>query len=261
MNKFRLYIDEVGSSSKKTNIHPNERYLSLTGVIVNLSYINQTLFNELEQLKKKYFESHPDNPIIFHRKELVNKKYPFHALRNPTIEKRFNTELLSYLEKWNYSVITVVIDKIEHKNRYTIWQYETYHYCMAILLERFILYLKNIESTGDVMAESRGGKEDMRLKKSFINLWTNGTEHISKDIFQEFLTSKELKVKSKSNNISGLQLCDLIAHPSRRAILRSKGKIQNDTNVFGDKIEEILQSKYYKNSTGKIWGYGKKLLP
>lgn len=261
MNKHRLYVDEVGSSGTKGNIHPNERFLSLTGVIIDLSYVNTIIFPQLEELKRKYFGSHADNPVVLHRKELVNQKYPFNALKDPKIEKQFNKELLSYFIKWEYKVITVVIDKQEHHNLYTTWQYDPYHYCMAVLLERFVFFLEENNCVGDVMAESRGGSEDRRLKKSFRNLWENGTDHINFDRIQSQLTSKELKVKPKLNNISGLQLADLIAHPSRRAILRSANKVQNERTVFGDKIEDLLQNKYRKSPTGKIWGFGKKLLP
>lgn len=261
MNKYRLYIDEVGNPGIKADIHPNERFLSLTGVIIELAYVAEILFPEMEKLKKEFFGSHPDEPIVFHRKELMNKKYPFHILQEENIEKRFNQQILLLLSEWKYIVITVVIDKIEHRKLYSIWQYDPYHYCMAVMLERFIFFLEAKEGVGDVMAESRGRSEDLRLKKSFRLLWNNGTEFIENTRIQNSLTSKELKVKPKANNVSGLQLADLIAHPSRRAILRSIGKLKNVRTVFGDRIEEILQGKYYKSSSGKIWGYGKKILP
>jgi hypothetical protein len=37
------------------------------------------------------------------------------------------------------------------------------------------------------------------------------------------LTSRQLKVKQKSNNLAGLQLADLVAHPSRNEILSEHG--------------------------------------
>jgi hypothetical protein len=261
MNKHRLYVDEVGNSDLRSADNPNHRFLSLTGVIFELEYVANILFPEIESLKQRYFGSHPDNPIIFHRKKLVNKKYPFHALRDPNTEQSFNAELLSLLNTLQYTVITVVIDKKEHRDIYTTWQYDPYHYCLAVLLERFIFFLETHNILGDVMAESRGGAEDRRLKKSYKFLYEHGTEYVDSTRFQHALTSCELKVKPKLNNISGLQIADLIAHPSRRAILRSKGKIINERSIFGDKIEAILQRKYYKSYTGKVWGYGKKLLP
>ena len=107
------------------------------------------------------------------------------------------------------------------------------------------------------MAESRGGKEDKRLKKSYENLWENGTDYIDPDLFQNVLTSKQLKVKPKTANISGLQLADLIAHPSRMEILKENKLIDKEYPEFGGKVIQILQRKY-DNDKGII--YGKKLL-
>lgn len=107
------------------------------------------------------------------------------------------------------------------------------------------------------MAESRGGKEDMRLKKSFVNLWDDGTEFIPPDKFHNVLTSKQLKVRAKSNNVTGLQLADLLAHPSRNEILHENGFLEKGLPPFGKAIVKVLQGKYYQKD-GKI--YGKKFL-
>src|SRR6185295_6372999 len=107
--------------------------------------------------KRRYFHSHPDDPIVFHRKELVNKKAPFEALLDPAVEAAFNTELLQRLRQWNYTVITVTIDKLQQIEQYQVWRYDPYHYCLKVLVERYVLWLQAHGVTGDVMAESRGG--------------------------------------------------------------------------------------------------------
>jgi hypothetical protein len=53
------------------------------------------------------------------------------------------------------------------------------------------------------MAESRGGKEDRRLKAAYERLWEQGTDFVPPDQFQRALTSKQLKMKTKANNIAG----------------------------------------------------------
>ena len=118
MKKYRIYIDEVGNSDLKSSENEEHRYLCLTGVIFDLNYVKEVLFKELEELKSHYFDSHPDDPIILHRKELVYKKYPFHKLKDNKISKAFDTEILSKLLHWDYTVISVLIDKLEHKKKY-----------------------------------------------------------------------------------------------------------------------------------------------
>lgn len=157
--------------------------------------------------------------------------------------------------------MTVVIDKLEHLTQYKRWNYDPYHYCLEILLERFVLWLEQNNSTGDVLSESRGRKEDMRLKRSFQRHFDQGTGYISSERIKATLTSCQLKVKSKANNIAGLQLADMIAHPSYKATLFRHHKQPLPDN-FGGKIAKILEEmKYYRGPQGKIDGYGRKWLP
>jgi hypothetical protein len=112
------------------------------------------------------------------------------------------------------------------------------------------------------MVESRGGREDEKLKDSYRRLYKDGTDNIPAERWQERLSSHELKVKPKSADIAGLQLADLLAHPSRREILLANKLITDQRDTFGDRICAILRSsKYLRSTKGKIPGYGTKLLP
>jgi len=104
--------------------------------------------------------------------------------------------------------------------------------------------LEQNEANGDVIAESRGGNEDRKLKDSFSGLWKNGTDYVSPELFHQVFTSKQLKVKPKANNISGLQLADIIAHPSRMEILKENSKRSDELAPFAKKIAAILKVKY-----------------
>ncbi|MHB8845964.1 MAG: DUF3800 domain-containing protein [Nitrospirota bacterium] len=257
MTKYRIYIDEVGNPDLGSSDNPNHRYLSLTGVILDLRYVETVVHPQMESLKAKYFQSHPDDPVIFHRKEMVNAKPPFEALKDPKTLNRFDDELLALLSAWEYTVVSVCLDKKSHKETYATWRYDPYHYCLAVLMERFVFFLNQHAAQGDVMAESRGGKEDLRLKDSFTRMWETGTEYVEPAQFQKALTSKQLKVKQKMNNISGLQLADLVAHPSRNEILREQRLLGKELGFFAEKVVQILQGKYYQRG-GKI--FGKKFL-
>ena len=254
--KHRMYIDEVGNSDLESSDDPNHRHLSLTGVILDLEYGALTVHPQMEDIKRRFFTHHPDEPILFHRKEMINTTGPFSSLKTKELRERFDAELLNLLTTWNYTVITVCIDKKRHKETYSTWRFDPYHYCLAVLMERYVFFLNQNNIIGDVMAESRGGKEDIRLKESFNKLWKNGTDYVGIEQFQKRLTSGQLKIKSKSNNIAGLQIADLIAHPSRNEIFLDEG-IKTELAPFGKKITEILQYKYYRKNE-KI--FGKKML-
>ena len=257
MQKYRLYIDESGNSDMKKSDDLNHRFLSLTGVIVNLKYVDERMHPEMEDMKRRYFGSHPDEPVILHRKELVNRRFPFHTLRDIRVEYGFNQDLLARLRDWEYRVLTVCLDKKTHVETYGDWARDPYYYCLSILMERFNFWLIRRNSRGDVMAESRGGGEDGRLKREFRALWENGTDFIDPSQFQRSLTSRELKVKPKSANIAGLQLADLIAHPSRSEILHEHGLLGRELGTFTQKIVDILVDKYDRYGE-RI--YGKKFL-
>lgn len=253
-----MYVDEVGNPDLGNTDNPNHRFLSLTGVIISLNTVKSELHPAFERIKEKYFDHHPDEPVIFHRKEMLSGKHPFGTLRDTNTRNQFDNDLLSIIQEMTYTVLTVLIDKKEHTERYTTWRYDPYHYCMAILIERYVLYLERNGLIGDVMAESRGGKEDMRLKKSFRKVTDEGTAYIEPGRINNTLTSKELKVKPKKNNITGLQLADLLAHPSRKELLLDNKLILDQPPPFGARIITILKDKYDRDE-GRV--YGKKILP
>jgi hypothetical protein len=193
--KYRLYIDEVGNSDMGASGNPNHRYLNLTGVIIDLDYVRTVLHPETEALKHKYFDSHPDDPIVFHRRELIRRLKPFQALNDPRLRASFDKDLLEHFSRWDYMVISVTVDKLEHKTRYSVWTYHPYHYCLHILLERYVKFLEGYQQKGDVMAEARGGKEDRKLKDSFTRIFEQGTDYVTAERFQSVLTSRQLKLK------------------------------------------------------------------
>lgn len=139
--KYRIYIDEVGNPDLECSDDPNHRFLSLTGVILELGYVQEVLHPQMEALKVKFFRSHPDEPVIFHRKELLNAKPPFECLRDPMVRNAFDQQLLQLLAAWEYTVVTVCLDKKKHKETYAVWRYDPYHYCLAVLMERFVSFL------------------------------------------------------------------------------------------------------------------------
>ena len=252
-----MYIDETGNTDLKHTDDPNHRFLSLTGVIVDLEHIRETVHPEMESLKERYFGSHPDDPVILHRKEMVNRKRPFANLRDTEVREAFNQDLLKCLREWEYTVITACLDKKNHAETYDEWARHPYHYCMEILLERFNFWLNRRQSQCDVMAESRGGKDDTRLKKAFQGIWEFGANYVSQEQFRRTLTSKNLKIKPKAANISGLQLADLIANPSRCEILDENGLLGRTLGTFAQEIIEVLQPKYDQDGTRM---YGRKFL-
>jgi hypothetical protein len=77
-----VYIDEVGNHDLGHVEDANQRFLSLTGVILEGEYTRTVIQPEMEALKRTFFREDPDEPVILHRKEIVNRRRAFQVLRD-----------------------------------------------------------------------------------------------------------------------------------------------------------------------------------
>lgn len=262
MAKHRLYVDEVGASGKRASSDPHAQYLSLTGVVFELDYVDAVLFPEIEGLKKAYFGSHPDEPVILHRSEIVNKTPPFDALRDPMVLKRFDAQLTQHLEAWAYTVFTVVVDKVALASAFSAVRPDPYHRCLELMVTGYAALLQRRGVTGDVLAESRGGNEDQRLKQAFRQLAMSAEAIDPKGPLATLLTSRELKVKAKAMNISGLQVADLLAHPAMLATLDARAGRPRRAD-YGGRLITMLEGsgKYACDSVGVVEDIGRIWIP
>lgn len=262
---YHIYIDESGNHDLENSDQDGTRFLSLTGVAVSDSVVREAIEPQMQRLKDAYFpRACEDPPVILHRADLVNRRPPFATLRDPELAASFDRDLLALLQQWEYQVVTVVIDKQELCQRYRVYRYHPYHYCLDVLLERYLYILRRFGARGDVIVESRGKKEDKMLRLTYQRLLREGTGWSKPAEFLTYLSSTKLRTFRKKDNQAGLQLADLIAHPSQRGILAERGLINGDgvAGTFGSQICAILEKdKYCRSGTGKIMGYGKKLLP
>lgn len=197
---YRIYIDEVGNHDMKESLNDNERFLTLFGVIIKNQDVFDVIQPQMQEIKMRFFQKDPDEPVILHRKEISRYQGIFSSLQRDR-EKRieFGNTMLEAYGKWPYVAIAITIDKKEHFSRYETWRHEPYHYCLEVLLERYVLFLHYRKLNGDVMVEARGTKPDGKLAKSFNRIFRNGTSNIPSSRIQSCLTSRELKIKTKGD--------------------------------------------------------------
>lgn len=244
---YRMYVDEVGNPSTANLEHPENRYFSLTGVVVELKH-ESVIATDMKALKLKYFGS---DAVVLHRNDIERHGDAFKVLYDPQIESAFNRELLASMERWEYAVFTVCLDKHSLYQKKALAQ-NPYLQCMAALLDQYASFLANIGSRGDVMMESRGKGEDKAIEKEFTHLWTAGARGRR---FQSVLTSKRLKIRLKLSNEPGLQIADLVAYPSQLYTTRHRVplfSVSGITNLTQNLIQ-LIPMKYYQQS-GVIQG-------
>jgi len=259
--RYRLYIDESGDHAFRRLEDPAHRFLCLLGCwFRDRDY--QIYHEALERFKQIHIPHSPDDPVILHRQDIINRRRAFWRLRQEQAAAAFDRDLLDVIAGAEFRIVAVVIDKKELKERYQGGAAHPYHLALGFMLQRYCGYLNHINRSGDVLAESRGGREDRLLKDSYSWVYRRGVWKQDASFFQHALTSAHLKVKPKSANIAGLQLADILGHPVRQSILREKGYVQADISPFASKLLKVVDSKFNRQLyDGRVEGYGKVLFP
>ena len=264
LGRYRLYLDESGDHvfhDEEALRKPGHRYLALVGCLFAQGASYLAFHRALEDFKQKYIPHNPDEPVILHRKDIINRSGPFWRLRDEDTSKAFNDDLCSLVEKAEFVLVGVCIDKLRMKREYPN-PFHPYHLALGFILERYCGLLNHMNRQGDVLAESRGGKEDRLLKNAYRHIWTHGTWYHKAEFFQRALTSKEIKLKKKSDNIAGLQLADILARAVRDDILAEFGKKVDPLAPFDSLLVSIVKTKYNRHLyNGRVRGYGKVLFP
>jgi hypothetical protein len=99
------------------------------------------------------------------------------------------------------------------------------------------------------------------LRDAYREVYKCGTSYMSNKMTQKTLVSPDIEIRKKGENVSGLQLADLLAHPANRDILVAYGRIDCLGSDFTGRIAAAFKSKYNKKfCDGRINGYGRVLL-
>lgn len=258
-NRYRLYVDESGDHAFKKLEELSHRYLALLGLWVRQKDDYVALHDELEKFRRGVFGPRPDDPVILHRKDIVNKRGNFYVLQDGAKEKAFNEGLLRLVQTANFRMVCIVIDKQQHQDKYSSPMHP-YHYCMTAMLQRYCGWLNYKNVVGDVMAEARGKSEDRQLENAYSNIYKSGALYLDASTVQRVLTSNSLKLKGKVEDIAGLQVADVLAHPVKQWVLWQKGIIAEPAG-YGRELVEAARAKFnVRNDTGRVEGYGWKLL-
>jgi hypothetical protein len=260
--RFRLYIDESGDHVYRMTDEISHRFLCLLGCwFRNPFYLD--FHKKIETLKLKYFNHHPDEPVILHREDIINRRKAFKVLQDEDVRRQFDDDLSTLLLEAQFTVVAVVIDKKALQAQFGEQAAHPYHLAMGFMLQRYAGYLNHINRIGDVMAESRGGYEDRLLAESYTRIYERGTWMTDRAYFQNSLSSSQIKLKQKSANISGLQLADLLGHPVKQYVLAQYGFIEEkQLGAFARHLMPVFANKFnFHLYEGRIEGYGYLLYP
>ena len=260
MSGYRLYIDESGDHVFKNMDHHRHRYLCLLGCFFSKSdYVDFN--NAVCRIKSTHFKIEADDPVIFHREDIINKRGYFSVFQNKEQCLAFDNDLIKTVNESKFKTFAIVIDKLALVRKYSSPAHP-YHLAMEFVLQRYCGFLQSVGATGDVLAESRGGKEDLLLKNAYRSVYETGRWKQGSKFFQSTLSSHDLKVKQKIQNISGLQLCDLLGNPVKHHVLLRHSRVEQPLSDFDKRIIGTLPGKYHVHVyDGKIQDSGHVLWP
>ncbi len=155
-------------------------------------------------------------------------------------------ELMSTLD---YKVIACAIRKDEHLAKYGLSALDPYMLSFNILVERLCFEVGRVSRGGLIVAEERDPTLDRELELAYLDLKIQGTRYIQAKDLNDRVAG--LVLRSKSENIAGLQLADLVVTPIGRHVLGKPDK----------EAWRIVEQKFRRSWDGQIEGMGLVVLP
>jgi hypothetical protein len=216
-----LFIDESGHHNlDPKKIDPKYPIFVLSGCIFDQKYYEGEVIEKFNKLKKDFFDS---DAIILHTLEMTRpskyKQARFAKLINANFRKEFYKALNNFLEEIKFKLISCIIKKSAHLEKYGASALDPYLLSFNFLLDEFINELKKDEK-GKIIAEKRNDILDNQLELAWLNFKINGTEIAKGSEIKEKIEA--LYTTPKSSNEAGLQIADLVANPIGRYILNIK---------------------------------------
>lgn len=214
-SRFIAFFDECGDHSL-TKIDKDFPLFLLCTVVVEREAYARHMIPALAEFKLRYFAH---EGINLHSREIRKAEGPFGILQNETVRQQFLAELSAMMAALPFTLFITAIQKTAYAERYGKDAKNPYDVALEYSFERILHFLENQNETRlPVIAEARGQQEDDALRASFHRLMTQGTYYNKAERFQKLVCP--ISFRRKQDNIAGIQVADLCAHPTARYLLK-----------------------------------------
>lgn len=248
---YLISMDETGTQTldgidKNTPYHG--RMFTLTGILIEKGNINQ-ISSDIMNLKNKYwidgcFNNHR---VIFHSRNIRKKIGPF----NPRIINgdSFRKDLNGLLRLIPFEISSASINKYELKRRY-IYPIPPYELSVRFILERIAMNLNFHNSTGIILLESRGKKEDKELLSEIVGIIESGSAYMDR---KKFNCISGIYFNSKWNyhhdkSYWPLEIADLVSYR-----IHEHNLTHTDNSDFDIIEERLMRYPSYRGIGNKIF--------
>lgn len=130
-----MFVDESGDVFMKHFKNQNSKHLCLNGVIINLQDC-EGIKTDINSLKTTFVNIDTDNANYpLRRREFIDCSPPFDTLKDKEVRVQYNARFLTFLRDWEFTTITVFIDKAKLHHRNTDNYSFRHNICRQILDE------------------------------------------------------------------------------------------------------------------------------
>jgi len=247
---FLVFVDESGDHNMKKGGDPCYPILVLVAVIISPREY-QKAKSAFDGLKQKHFGT--INVILHERDIRKGEREPFSKLGKQGCQKLME-DIDVTIRELNFKIVAAIIDKKRLACKYEDPK-DPYYLATHFILERVQIERDRTCGPSGVIPiyfERRGKKEDRKLQ-SFLTEIKLGKSLISNGP----IPNLDPKFVSKQDNEIGLQIADLIARPIGLNYLGPS----NPNRAYNTITYDTIESKFRRNSNGKIEGFGLKIFP
>ncbi|MDD5087933.1 MAG: DUF3800 domain-containing protein [bacterium] len=279
---YYLYLDESGHATfkaKKLYKTINERYLTIGGMLLRGDLHWTELLPRTNDVLTRHFGR---SDAFLHFTDMNTKAGVFSGISDEA-RASFWEDFLDAVASVDCTLMSITIDKQRMQDKFKVYLDDPYHLLIVWHTERVIYELTKREKQerrrdnhipglmAKLIIEARNEKSDQRLKRSYRNIYENGSKRfitITAREVQSKLISSEIAILQKEDRNLGLQVADMLCNPLHwTTLLRfcsedieaMRGATKKSEAV--EKFWQKLGNKIAHDKSGKIEGYGIKLFP
>lgn len=242
-----LFLDESGDHNL-TKIDPTHPIFVLGGIIADKKYAEGEMQEKVSKFKREVFGR---DDLCLHTADFTRQRNGFERMKERNFCEDFYQKLNELIAGLDIKIIACAVRKEMHFTKYGIGAIDPYHLSLNVLVERFCFEMEgdSAKSQGLIIAEKRSSELDRQLDLAWLNLKISGTKYKKASEIDRAISS--LNLKSKSDNMAGLEIADVVVTPIARSILQRKSRVSLDA----------IKGKMRRSSLGEVDGFGLVILP
>lgn len=270
MSEYTLYLDEsyTGNYNQVTK-RKDDRLFIIAGVIVENTYHDTTLTNEVNKLKNNIWNK-CDNDEHY-KEKILHELEMSYAITRKIKRLKFDYNKVfknRHIYNYTYDIMGSIIQNSDMKIigacvledslsslHTTQVLNDLLSISMNIIIENYYHFLSAVDGIGTICYESMPDNQNEKIRKRYEIIRNTGTMFYPAKAINKRI--KGIIFNNKTDNIIGLQVADFIPNALGRHVLNKTYNDNKQRNIY----YPILQEKLYDGMVGNINRFGIKKIP